>query len=345
MGFEEISLTLGYQAVRLTNEHIDVTILPSKGCDVYAIVDPRTGTDLLFKTPWGLQQREGGARSPDSLGHWLRLYPGGWQVILPNGGSENPQYGTTWGFHGEASLVGWQYDRLGDSGLTAEARLFYAPLSLSREMRVDGPSLLITESVTNESPDPVEFMWGHHPAFGAPFLERGCLISVGASTYSADDVAPGTLLEPGSTHRWPLATAIDGSTIDLSVVPGPDEPRDHLGYLTDFHEHFFAITNPHKGLGAAVKWTPTILDHAWFWQEVHSSAGFPWFRRAYVAAIEPNSTIPAQGLQNATEKGGSPVRLQGGQRATVDLELRLFEGRTYVRGITEGRIIQADSAR
>jgi hypothetical protein len=338
----DVRLEGGHAGLLLETDAIAVTILPDKGCDVYSIIDPQSGVDVLFKSPWGLLP-ESGLYDPNSPGHWLRRYPGGWQVILPNGGAPSEPYGTAWGFHGEACLIPWEVEPRGDRVLAARTELFYAPLAVEREMEVDGPSLRIRETVTNLGRDSLDFMWGHHPAFGAPFLEEGCLVSVGARAYTADDEAPGTLVAAGSVHAWPIVETADGENLDLSVVPGPDEIRDHLGYLTDFESPYFAITNPRLGLGAAVRWTPGILDSAWFWQEVHSSSGFPWFRRAYVTAVEPNSTIPAQGVEKAREKGGELVTLDSGEGTTVELTFVLFRGGGYVADVrADGEVVLED---
>jgi len=41
-------------------------------------------------------------------------------------------------------------------------------------LRSDRATLEIEETVTNEGAEPMDFMWGHHPAFGAPFLDEHC---------------------------------------------------------------------------------------------------------------------------------------------------------------------------
>jgi hypothetical protein len=326
----------GVAALKLESDELSVTVLPDKGCDIYAFVDRVSGIDLLFKTPWGLRRPGPGAHAHDSATHWLEHYPGGWQVLLPNGGAASGEHGTEWGFHGEASLVPWRVEGVGESDAVFSTRLFRAPLLVERRVVVDGALLRIEEAVTNESPDAIEVMWGHHPAFGAPFLEAGCSLATGARAFTADDVSPGTVFTGGSRHRWPDATAEDGASVDLEAIPGPDQRLSHLGYLTDFSDGFFAISNPRLQLGIGLTWSLDVFPHAWFWQEVHASPGFPWYRRAYVCAVEPSTTIPAQGLTTARQKGGSGLILQGGERRRVELEAMLFRGRGRVSSIDPG---------
>lgn len=322
-------LDRGWRGLALETESVEVVLLPDKGCDVYSWTDRRSGIDVLFKTPWGLPDRTGRMWTDGSSAAWLAGYPGGWQVLCPNGGAETQAPGgVRWGFHGEACLVSWVLDNVGDDGTTAWAelstRLFTAPIAMRRRLRLHGRTLTLEESVTNTSPDPIEVMWSHHPAFGAPFLDGGCRIACGARTVVADDEAPGTMLAPGGRSSWPLAATAGGDQVDLSRVPGPEDNRAHLAYLTDFGDGWCTITNPRLGLGVGLRWPLDVFSHAWFWQEAHSTPGHPWWRQAYVAAIEPASTIPAQGLEAARRKGGRPLRLAGQQTRTAVIEGVLF---------------------
>jgi hypothetical protein len=324
----------------LRSDDAEVTILPGKGADVYALTDRRTGVDVLFKSPWDASSASPGLRAASSMERWIEAYRGGWQVLLPNGGTECTQQGVTWGYHGEAALVPWQVCGATATSASLATRLFSVPLHVHREFTLAGPVLRLTETVTNESPVDLEVMWVHHPAFGPPFLERGCLLSAGCGTVLADDEAPGTLLAPGSRHDWPRAATVAGDPLDLRVIPGPEEPRAMLAYLSDFSSGYFAITNPRLRLGVGLRWPLDVFPHAWFWQEMAATPDWPWYRRAYVAAIEPASTIPGQGMSTARVKGHAGVRFAGGQTRQVAIEAVLFEADSAVTGIAEGGRVQ-----
>jgi hypothetical protein len=329
----------------LRSDEAEVTILPGKGADIYAFTDRRTGTDVLFKSPWGTREAGPWPRAATSMERWIEAYAGGWQVLLPNGGTECTERGTTWGYHGEAAVAAWQVLDATAVSARLETRLFSVPLHVRREFTLTGPVLRLTETVTNESPADLEVMWVHHPAFGPPFLERGCVLSAGCGTVLADDEAPGTLLAAASTHSWPHAVAADGGPLDLRIIPGPEEPRAVLAYLSDFSSGYFAITNPRLRLGFGLRWPLDVFPHAWFWQEMAATPDWPWYQRAYVAAIEPASTIPGQGMSAARAKGHPGVSFAGGQTRQVVIEAVLFEsgppeGGTEVTGIAEGGRVQ-----
>jgi hypothetical protein len=327
-----------YEHLLLESDQLSVTLLPDKGCDVYALVDRRTGVDVLFKSPWGL-------RTPPwygttSMERWIEAYPGGWQVLLPNGGDECTYEGAHFGYHGEAAMVRWWVEEHGASHLTTSVALTTAPLSMRREVVVDGPVLRVTETVTNHSPDPFACMWSHHPAFGAPFIDGSCHLAVGCSTVIADDRAPGTLLEPGSRHEWPIVTARDGRRIDLRRIPPPSEPRALLGYCSDFVEPYFALRNPELRLGVGIRWDAAVFPKAWLWQEVHSGQGWPWYKRAYVVAVEPASTIPGQGFENARAKGETGVEFAPNESRQVTVEAVVFHDDREVEGIDPGGVLR-----
>jgi hypothetical protein len=183
-------------------------------------------------------------------------------------------------------------------------------------------------------------MWSHHPAFGAPFLSPDCVITTGARTLVADDEAPGTLLAPGSVHPWPKASTSDGAALDLSVLP--PAPAAQLAYLTDLDEGWFAITNRRLGLGVGMRWPAEVFGHAWFWQELHAGPGYPWWREAYVCAIEPAATFPGQGIEAARRKGSGPLRLAGGECREVTLEAVLFPATADVRRIGPRGLVETE---
>ncbi|TDE96064.1 aldose 1-epimerase [Occultella glacieicola] len=329
-GVARVVLDQGWHGVVLRTAAAELTVLPEKGCDLVSFVDARTGVDVLFRAPWGIPPRATGAWNAVDEPQWLERYPGGWQVLCPNGGAASPAPGGgTWGFHGEASRIPWQVTGTGTDGdtawLRAQTRLTAAPLRLDRTIRLTGAAVAITETLENTGPDAIGVMWSHHPAFGAPLLGAGARISTGAGTFVADELTPGTHLGSGARGAWPRVVAADSSTRDLSVVPGPGERVATFGYLTDLGPDgaWYEISNPRLGLGVRLSWDAAVWPHAWFWQEMHASPGHPWWRQAYVCAIEPASTIPGHGVAGAA--GADLLHLTGGERRTATIAASLVE--------------------
>ncbi len=339
---KETTLERNVPAVKLENDKVAITILPDKGADIYQWIHKGTGVDVMWKSPWGL--RKPGAGIPtsfDSSVTWIEWYPGGWQVLFPSGGGPCHYKGVELSFHGEASSMFWDVADLGSNEHEAWVRLTTtlarSPFTLTRDIVLDkdATSFLLHETVRNDAGEPMDYVWGHHPAYGAPFLSEDCRIDTNARTLRADDVydPPACPWTPGTVYRWPT-TERDGATADLSVVPGIGEARGSMGYLEDFDEiAWYGITNTRLGIGAGLAWRSEDFPYAWFWQELHASPGFPWYKRVYVMAIEPSTTNVGQGLVAAIEKNGSHRTLQPGESRTAEIRAVLYDATTGISGI------------
>lgn len=301
----------GWEVVRLSSESLQVDIVPSKGMDILSAKWLPKDLDVLWKSPWGLRHRKGPPPSGDSAVNFLAHYPGGWQTIFPNGGDAATVDGVELGFHGEASLVPWDWELI-DQGLVATTRLHLSPFELQKKVVVDDNRLTVTEVATNVGGSPQEVMWSHHPAFGAPFISSETRIETEAATFIADDVRDVSAgdLEPGATSLWPSARSRDGSSVDLSVLPGEQDRLDRFGYLTDFAATRALVTNPTIPLTVEMTWDEQTFPHAWYWLEAHATQTYPWFGEAYVLALEPASSYPGQGIEAVRRKTGNLLRFE-----------------------------------
>src|SRR5215831_21050011 len=88
------SVVHGWPAVHLTSDLLEVTVLPSKGADIYALTDLASGIDPLFKAPWGLQPPGSPPRSGSDGAAFLANYEGGWQELFPNTNDPASYHGT-----------------------------------------------------------------------------------------------------------------------------------------------------------------------------------------------------------------------------------------------------------
>lgn len=327
-GVREVTVDGGWPALELASAGARVQLIPELGCDIVSFVDVRTEVDVLWRVPWGIPPRSTGPFSAATETEWGERFPGGWNVLLPNGGAATPAPGgTVWGFHGEAALLPWTV--LG-SGVESDrvwaelqVRLIRAPLKLHRRLELLGSALAVTETVTNLSPVPIEAMWSQHPSFGAPLIAAGTRIETGAGVTETDDTVTDGDLAAGERATWPHAPGRDGGAVDLSVVPGESTRR--LVYLSEFETGWARLVNDDLGLAARLEWDADVYPSAWLWQELGFTTGHPWWQMAYVTAIEPGTTYPGQGLAVAKEKGGTPLLLAGGEQRTVTVGLSTEE--------------------
>jgi hypothetical protein len=323
--------------VTLSSDELAVEVTPARGADIAAVVDRRSGTNLLFVTPWG-----GGAAAAgwDSQSRWLGGYAGGWQVLCPNAGPERHADGATLGFHGETAIVAWDVLDVGPAAVTCSVSLVTAPLRLTRTISVTGRSVVVDETVENESRDECRLIWTHHPAFGLPLLGAGSRLDLPGGVVVPDPAEPGPALAPNGEHRWPHTRAADGSTLDLRDIPPPGQPRALLASVQDLPEGWFAIGNPRLGLGAAMCWDLTVFPYVWLWQELDASPGFPWFRRARAMAVEPANILTDQRRAD----GSAPPKLAGGARIETRLELTVFDAAGPVTSVRPGGVVEQAAA-
>lgn len=311
-------------ALVLRNDHLAVRVLADKGADIASIIDLRSGVEVLFQAPWGRRDVTRVPPTNDSKVDWLARYGGGWQQLVPNAGEAREVDGVLRGYHGEAAVAGWEIDSTDDVSATLSVRLITAPLLLTRSLRLDGATLHVRDAVHNESLDPVEVMWVHHPAFGAPFIDEHARLTTGARTFITDAVAPGNMLAPDTVFPLPEVLDERGAPVDLTALPAQESGRAIFAALTDFEDGWFAIDSPTAGFGIRVQWDAEFFPHAWFWQEINASRGFPWFRRAYVVAVEPANVLPGHPSVARPDRGISP-RLAPGSSWTASISMTITD--------------------
>lgn len=315
----------GWETVELASDVLAATVVPGKGGDIVSVRYLPADVELLWRSPWGLRQRGAIANLPDDIGTYMDGYPGGWQTIFPNGGDPVVEHGAQWGMHGEVCATPFDFDLPGDETVVLHAVLVRSPFEITKQVRVTGDRLELTETITNQGGEPIEVMWSHHPAFGPPLLGGACRLETAARTVLVDDIrdtASGDLAI-GGRGTWPAVPAKDGTEIDLGSVPPPGAGIDRMAYLTDFDRGWVALRNPDVGLAVELDWDAELFPHAWYWLEANGQTGFPWYQRAYVMAVEPATSIPGQGIQAARAKTGSQITFEPGQTRQAVIGLRV----------------------
>src|SRR5262249_51823725 len=151
----------------------------SKGADIVEFRYKPRDLDVLWHAPQPLLPP--GQLVPtisSKIGSFLDHYSGGWQEIFPAGGSPTEYKGIEFGVHGEVCLLPWdvivQEDSASRIAVKFAVETIRTPFRLERTLilRSGSPVVEIEESVTNLGEEELAFMWGHHPAFGPPFLEK-----------------------------------------------------------------------------------------------------------------------------------------------------------------------------
>ena len=316
-------------AVVLGNDAIEVTILAGKGADILSMRDLRTGIDPLWKARWGAHHSRSALNQPDSLHAWLSSCAGGWNTLFPGGGAESVVGGAIQPMHGESSIIPWDVVHLETSAAGAEVRLVThlsrSPFCLERHLSLSGDlaEITVTDTAVNEGGESFPYTWTHHPTLGSPFLDAHCVIETNAVTWRADDTydLPHIPLPATAEMPWSEACAV------LGKVPAFGEPRQLLSYL-DFADSdaWYRIVNPEHDLAFELAWSSADMPHAWFFQEMCATPGWPWFSNTYIMAIEPSTTWPGRGLAHAVAEGRA-AQLGPGESRTIRVTASLGSAR------------------
>lgn len=338
----------GIPSLVLENGHIRVVVLVGKGTDIYEFRDKSSDTDVLWKTPWGVvNPKTHVPDTPSMEASFLDFYHGGWQELFPNAGSNCTYRGAELGVHGEVCKIPWDY-RIQERHAQRVSVKFWVrtlrtPFLVEKTLTVEAgkPTLFIEESVTNEGVEPIDFMWGHHPAVGMPFLCEHCRLFVPASAVeSVGSGAPQEVFAPNVRFEsFPIVQAKDGKDFDLSRILPASQRMTQMGFLTDLKDGWWAIVNEKSRLGFAMRWDLAVFRHIWLWEELCGTPGYPWWGRCYVVGIEPHSSLSRAGLEGAVQ-AGTQLSLEPGARLSTWLCATSFLAEGEPSGVDDDGEIQ-----
>lgn len=308
-----ISLDYTYRGMRLAfleNEVIQVGILLEKGADVFEFKYKPLDLDVMWQSPLEMRMP---FVSTSALpeGYFHDYYYGGWQEILPSAGwASEPYLGTYQGLHGEVSLLPFEASVIEDTPETVSlktwVRTYRSPLKLERTMTLKAGlgALFIHERLVNESPGEFAIIWGHHPAFGEPFLDEHCVVRTPAKKVEVLAFHPNGLWQPGGDYEFPMVpNKRTGQLQDITRVQPPSTHSVDVVFFKELSEGWYSITNENLGVGFGMAWDNELFKYLWMWQVYNGHHDYPWYQRTYNCALEPFTSYPPAGVQNAIKNG------------------------------------------
>jgi galactose mutarotase-like enzyme len=338
----------GHRAIALENEKLRVTIIADKGTDIYEFLYKPRDVDFMWRTWTGLRARSHFVpTSPRAVGAHMDYYEGGWQELFPNCGNLSLHQGAEVGQHGEVLLLPWRYvitkDDPDEIEVRFDVRTVRTPFHLVKTiaLRRNEAMLRIHERVTNESGQEVDFTWGHHPAFGWPFIDEHCRVDLPACRIRAfSEFTPQTSrLKPDQNSPWPMAEGRDGSPVDLSRIPAPDVAAHDMVFLQEINDGWYAITNTAMRVGFALRYPADLFKQLWYWQVYRGGHDYPWWSSTYNIALEPCATLPV--LARQAEQGNA-LRLGAGESRELEMMAIAFEGLERVSGVSLEGVVTSD---
>lgn len=312
----------------LENQLLRISVLVDKGTDIYEFLYKPLDLDVLWHSFNGVRSPHNfitGRIAPGSS--FLDFYEGGWQELFPSIQEECDYLGAPLGTHGEVCLLPWEYrievDEPEETQVRFSIRTVRTPFLLVKTLTLKSqdPTLYIEEAVTNEGAEEMQFMWGHHPAFGPLFLDGSCRIEVpsGCSARTTTyELGQFGVLPPDTEFNWPNIQGLDGKMWDVSRVPPPDSRIYQMFYLHDLPEGRYSLHNHNFGVRFSLSWDKEVFPILWVWAPYGGAMGYPWYGRNYNLALEPWSAVPAN-LARVAE-GNRGIRIAAGQTIATALE-------------------------
>ena len=166
-------------------------------------------------------------------------------------------------------------------------------------------------------------MWGHHPAIGAPFLSEHCTLQLPTEhgvlierIWKDDSVQNGEI-------RWPYLS----NGMDLSRIRPEGDESKFMIMMDQLSRGSYQIVNSQLKLGVEMNWDLSVMPYLWLWMNFNGEAGYPWYKRAYLMAVEPWTSIIYDGTDGLNEAiaNGSAVYLSPGDTKDFCMKFRVFE--------------------
>ncbi|MEW6130050.1 MAG: aldose 1-epimerase [Acidobacteriota bacterium] len=334
----------GYRAITLENEKLRVTVLADKGTDIFEFLYKPQDVDFMWRTREGLRPRYLPQHIRGS-GTFMDNYEGGWQELFPNCGNFSTYQGAEIGQHGEIAALPWRYtiikDEVDEIAVRFEVRAIRTPFHLAKTLTLKRHEaiLRIHERVTNEGGQPAEFIWGHHPALGHPFIDESCRVDAPPCRIRTMKEYTGetSRLVADQNSKWPLGEGREDWSVDLSKIPPPEVESADMIFLEGIADGWFAVTNTDKRVGFAMRYPAEIFKVLWYWQIFRGGRNYPWWSATYNIALEPCVALPK--LHEAVSNGEA-LMLEAGESLAVELLAIAYEGISMVERVAEdGSII------
>ena len=187
-------------------------------------------------------------------------------------------------------------------------------------------TLRIEERLHNESAEDFAIMWGHHPAFGEPFLDDSCQVQTPAESIRVLAFHEHGLWEPGEGFKFPQAkNRRTGQLQDVTRVLSRETKSVDVLSFWGLKSGWYGLTNQRLRVGFGMAWDLTVFPCLWMWQVYGGHHDYPWYGRTYNCALEPFAGWPPAGVANAI-KNGTARTMKAGETIETDLAAVVYEG-------------------
>ena len=272
----------GIRAVVLSNDKMQVRILPGKGADIYQILLLPEKVTLLYNQEENLPCYQERNLYQERLQHYSQDNIGGWQDVVPGYG----RYGNTVISEkpvGIAATVGWKVMWEGEAEDAEEVCLSVDipdfPLHLTKWIGLNEEGLYVKEQIRNDGTDEAAVTWTQHSAFGGNFLApEVAVIYPGekillSSLYASHGGCIEEYVKPIKAVSMP-----DGTVYDMTRMR-PQMDDGQLVFTMKAEEGCFGMFHEKEKVGFRMKWEKEIFPYIRCWYRNDP--------QGYALAVEP----------------------------------------------------------
>jgi galactose mutarotase-like enzyme len=317
----------GMRTLIMESDLLRISVLLDKGSDIFEVIYKPIDIDVIWHSPNGYKDPkmhlERISRQEDEF---TDNYGGGWNDVFPNYGFPSINRGTRFGQHGESALLPWTCKHVESSNGRVTANLslncLRYPLRAEKALSLEGSKFTVSEDIQNVGEQEIEFSWGHHIAYGEPFVSQDLQIDIPAvRAVSHDYDMSHERIKRNTEFHWPLAPGLDGREVDLSKIPDRSSRIQEDFPITELRDPSYRLYNPSLDLGVSLSWN-SALPYLWYWLN-WGILDYPWFGRARTLALEPTTSRDTTGLQDQI-RHGTAVTLPEGKSLHGEVTMELF---------------------
>jgi len=316
----------GHDLVELHSTELAVAISLSRGAEFLEIRDKATDIDILWH---GHDDVRRNRVAPASItlpsGSFLDHFAGGWQVVFPSAQFPTTIGGAPLGQHGEAALLPWHLDGVGESAdevwvdLHVDSRRL--PVRMTRRVTLSSRRLAITDAIENRSAESLQVQWGHHLAIGGLMADPGTTVLLPeGSRFTVPDDSSHTYRYASGEYSWPHVIKSDGEPERIDVLPVDDGTDGHaiLGPLAEGRVEVFS---PAAGLHMLMEWDASVMPYCWIWEVFGGFPQWPMWGQHRLFTLEP-FTSPLESLDDSVAAGRA-LLLGPQERKSMSVSLTL----------------------
>ena len=296
----------GRRAVQLDNGLVRVSVLHGGG-HIAEMTLLENGVNPLWVPPWpSIEPRDWdpGRHSEygnDRESHLLSGIMGHNLCFDFFGAPSDEEAASGLTVHGEAPVVDWNIQQIGDAELLCTAELPIARMRFERRLHLRKPHvasgalasvLLFSETAENLASADRAVGWTEHVTLGPPFLARGrtefSATATRSKTYETEFAQGKGHLQTAVEFDWPMCPAAGGGSIDLRRIPDRPVSASFTTHLMDraLDQAWFTACDPSSQVLFGYVWPRSFFPWLGMWEENHCREHAPWNGRALTRGME-----------------------------------------------------------